>query len=147
MKRLAFFASVMALILSFSALAFAQQTASTEKKQQTTAPAKTEHKSTMAHKGKMEHLKLSKDEIISLQNALTKANVYKGQANGMLDTATKHAIREYQTTNKLKVTGVPNAETLQHLGVSYKAMSAEHSMEKKTEPAPSSKNPPKSNPN
>jgi peptidoglycan hydrolase-like protein with peptidoglycan-binding domain len=144
MKRVIFLVSATALVLGFSALSFAQQSPSPEKKQ-TTASAKTMPKAMKEHKGKMESLKLSKDEIMALQNALSKANGYKGQANGMLDTATKHAIREYQTTNKLKITGEPNAETLQHLGVSYKAMSAKHPMEKKTEPAPTSKNPPKSN--
>ncbi len=146
MKRAIFFASATALVLGFSALSFAQQAPSAEKKQ-TTAPAKTMPKAMTEHKGKMESLKLSKDEIIALQNALIKAGVYKGQADGILNAATKHAIREYQTTNKLKVTGEPTAETLQHLGVSYKAMSAKHPMEKKAEPAPTSKNPPKSNQN
>ncbi len=152
MKRAIFFASAAALILGFSALSFAQQSPSMEKKQ-TTAPAKTMPKAMKKHKGKMESLKLSKDEIMALQNALIKANVYKGHASGMLDTATKHAIREYQTANKLKVTGEPNAETLQHLGVSYKAMSSREkkampAMEKKSEPAPVNKTPqPKSNKN
>ena len=146
MKRIIFFVSAMALVLAFSALSFAQQTTSTAKKQ-TTASAKAMPKTMKEHKGKMESLKLSKDEIIALQNALTKANVYKGQANGTLDSATKNAIREYQTTNKLQITGEPNAETLQHLGVSYKAMTTAHPMEKKTEPASTAKNPPKSNPN
>lgn len=125
MKRILSFVLVIVLVLSFSVMIFAQQ--ATPKKQtteraKTVQPAKTEQKATTEHK---EHLKLNKDEIISLQNALAKAGVYKGKVDGVLGKATKRALRKYQKANNLKVTGEPNEETLTKLGVSYTAPSME----------------------
>lgn len=134
MKRNLSFMLATALALSFSAFAFAQKPATTDAKQ----PVKTEHKAMMEHKEKMEHLKLNKEEIIALQNALTKDGFYKGTANGIIDTATKQALRDYQKANQLKITGEPNKATLDKLGVAYAehhAKTAEPPMMKKSEPA------------
>ncbi len=124
MKRIISFALATVLALGFAAVGSAQQSAKNAEKKQTTAPASTEHKTTMEQKSTMTAttaLQLNKDEIMALQNALIKANAYKGKANGMLDTATKNAIRKYQTDHKLKVTGEPNQETMHKLGVAYTA--------------------------
>lgn len=116
MKRILVFVVATVLVLSFSAFVLAQQaTTTTQQKQEA---AKMEHKATMAHK---EHIKLTKEEIISLQEALAKAGYFKGKATGVLGAATKRALREYQKANNLKVTGMPNEETLTKLGVSYSA--------------------------
>ncbi len=132
MKRNLTFLLATALALCFSAFALAQQPTATDAKQ----PAKTPPKTMMAHKEKMEHMKLNKEEITALQNALSKNGFYKGTANGVIDTATQRALREYQKANKLKVTGAPDKATLDKLGVAYTmphAKPAEHSMQKKAE--------------
>jgi peptidoglycan hydrolase-like protein with peptidoglycan-binding domain len=116
MKRITSITFTAVLILSFAVMGLAQQPTKSMEKQQTPAPAKTEHKAMMAT---AEHLKLTKDEMIALQNALSNAKVYKGKASGILDAATKRALRQYQQDNKLKMTGEPNEETLSKLGVSY----------------------------
>jgi peptidoglycan hydrolase-like protein with peptidoglycan-binding domain len=142
MKRIIAIASAAVLVLSFAAMGLAQQATKPVEKKQTTTPAKTEHKAMTAMN---EHLKLTKDEITALQNALITAKVYKGKASGILDIATNRALRRYQQDNKLKATGEPNKETLDKLGVAYTmphAKPAEHPMEKKAEPP---KNQPQSN--
>ena len=135
MKHLTSIACAAVLMLSFAAAGLAQQATTPMEKKQTAAPAKAEHKAMTATTAP---LKLTKDEIIALQNALITAKVYKGKASGILDTATKRALRRYQQDNKLKVTGEPNEETLAKLGVAYtmpQAKPAEHPMEKKVEPS------------
>ena len=120
MKRMMSFALVM--VLGLVAVGLAQDSAKNTEKKQTSTPASTGHKATMEQKSMMtasESLQLNKNEITALQNALIKAQAYKGNANGMLDTATKSAIRKYQTDHKLKVTGEPNPETMHKLGVAY----------------------------
>jgi peptidoglycan hydrolase-like protein with peptidoglycan-binding domain len=124
MKRIIPFALATVLALGFAAAGLAQQSAKNAQKKPPTAPASTGYKTTMEQKSTMmanEALQLNKDEIMALQNALIKANAYKGKANGMLDAATKTAIRKYQTDHKLKVTGEPNQETLHKLGVAHAA--------------------------
>lgn len=130
MKRLNPIAFAVLLTFSLAVAGLAQEAKTTAEKKQTsekqqTPPAtQTEHKTMMEHKTAMsatEKVMLNKEEITSLQNALIKAKAYKGKATGTLDMATKDAIRNYQKTNKLKVTGEPNHETLQKLGVSYTA--------------------------
>jgi peptidoglycan hydrolase-like protein with peptidoglycan-binding domain len=131
-----------ALMLCFCVFAFAQQPATTPTKP-AISPAPTGPKAMKGHKAKMEHLKLGKEEIKSLQNALSKDGFYKGTASGIIDAATKQALRDYQKANKLEVTGEPNVETLNKLGVAHTtphAKTAEPAMAKKAEPA--SKQPP-----
>lgn len=118
MKRNLSFALAIALALSFSAFAWAQQAATTANKQ-AAAPAKTEQKAMTENKDKTMNLKLNKEEITALQNVLHKDGFYKGTTNGIIDAATKQAIRDYQKASKLKVTGEPNKETLDKLGVAY----------------------------
>lgn len=130
MKRNLSFMLAAALVLGFSAFALAQQPATTVAKQ----PVKTEHKTMMAH------FKLSKEESIALQNALSKDGFYKGTASGVIDAATKQALRDYQKANQLKITGEPNKETLDKLGVAFTephGKTAEHPAAKKSEPAKS----------
>lgn len=119
MKRMRYFLPAAALVLSFSALAPAQEATTTPEKKPATMA---EHKPMMEQKSTLA-VKLTKDEITALQNALSKARVYKGKANGTLDTATQEALREYQKSNKLTITGEPDHETLHKLGIYYAAWS------------------------
>ncbi|MCG3119376.1 MAG: hypothetical protein ALAOOOJD_01768 [bacterium] len=126
------------LVLGFSALVLAQSPAAS----QTKAPAAPMAQKAMPmHK---EHMNLNKDEIMALQNALIKAGDYKGVATGKIDKATETALRQYQTTNKLKVTGWPDRETLDKLGVQYSKPAhhpAEHQASPKSEAAPQKSTP------
>lgn len=130
MKRNFSFALAFALALSFSTFAWAQQPGTTANKQMA-APAKTEQKAMTETKDKTAHLMLNKEEITALQNTLIKDGFYKGTANGVIDTATQKALREYQKANKLKVTGEPNKETLDKLGVAYTMPHAKPAEQKK----------------
>jgi len=128
----------MLLVLSFSALMVAQpQTTGTAEKKQEAVKAEQKAKVAAA-----EHIRLTKSEIMALQDSLAKAGFYKGKANGILNTGTKKALREYQKANNLKVTGTPTEETLAKLHISYgAAMTAKapapptEKMEKKPESA------------
>jgi peptidoglycan hydrolase-like protein with peptidoglycan-binding domain len=133
MKRIISLVLAAVLVLSFAAMGLAQQATKPMEKKQTATSTKAEHKAMTAMNTPV---KLTKDEITALQNALITAKVYKGKASGILDAATKRALRQYQQDNKLKVTGKPNKETLDKLGVAYtmpQAKPAEHPMEKKAE--------------
>lgn len=138
MKHQLTFVMAGVLVLGFSALVLAQPPAAS----QTKAPAtSTAQKTMLAHQA---HLNLNKDETMALQNALIKAGDYKGVANGKLDKATQAALRQYQTTNKLKVTGWPDRETLDKLGVQYSEPA--HHPAGHPSPAKSESMPPKSTP-
>lgn len=47
----------------------------------------------------------SRDEVVAAQQGLTRAGVYHGAATGTVDQLTMNAIREFQRTNGLPVTG------------------------------------------
>ncbi len=130
MKHNLSLALAIALTLSFSAFAWAQQSGTSANKQ-TAAPAKTEQKAMTENKDKTANLKLNKEEITALQNTLGKDGFYKGTANGIIDAATKQAIRDYQKASKLKITGEPNKETLDKLGVAYTTPHAKPAEQKK----------------
>ena len=72
------------------------------------------HHSTAAHH-------LSKNDTMAVQNALAKAGVYKGKADGAWGAETSSALKEYQKTNGLKVTGMADHDTLAKLGVTLSA--------------------------
>lgn len=75
--------------------------------------------SAMHHKTASHHL--SKNDTIAVQNALAKAGVFKGKADGAWGTETTNALKEYQKSNSLKVTGTPDKDTLAKLGVTLSA--------------------------
>ncbi len=64
---------------------------------------------------------LSKDHTLAVQSALAKAGVFKGKADGAWRADTTNALKEYQKTNGLKVTGLADHETLAKLGVTWTA--------------------------
>jgi peptidoglycan hydrolase-like protein with peptidoglycan-binding domain len=51
------------------------------------------------------HTPWTKNQIKEAQEGLIKAGLYKGQATGVFNADTRKALREYQKTNKLPVTG------------------------------------------
>jgi peptidoglycan hydrolase-like protein with peptidoglycan-binding domain len=72
------------------------------------APAPAAAKAQAAPKGKMQRAaapKWTKDQIKDAQEGLKRAKIYNGNADGMLNAATRRAIRAYQQQHKMKVTG------------------------------------------
>jgi len=142
MKRITLIAGAFMLVLV--ATVTMAQTTSTPKEKKSTVP-----QMTAASTASGEHkLQLTKDDIIAMQKALSKAGYLKGKAGGTIDPATTAALREYQKSMKLEVTGWPDAPTLTKLGVPYKpAMmnqqndGAQHQANKMTEKKDSSQKP------
>ena len=62
-------------------------------------------------------MQLTKEQIIALQSALAKRSVYRGKADGTLGKETQAALRQFQKTNHLPVTGNPDEQTMEKLGV------------------------------
>jgi len=59
----------------------------------------------------------TKSQIIEVQEMLTKKNLYKGEATGKLNPATRAAIREWQAENGVKKTGTLNKITLEAMKI------------------------------
>lgn len=121
MNRIISFAMTAIIALSFSTLLMAQQ-----KSSQMTSPAKTEQHAKVARTSMMastKTLKLNKEEIIALQNALSKEGLYKGKMDGVWGKKSRLALRTYQKNNHLTVTGEPNQEVLNRLGITNAAES------------------------
>lgn len=59
----------------------------------------------------------TKDQIMQAQKMLKTGNMYTGEATGKLDSATRAALKKYQTAEGLKVTGTLNKVTLEKMGV------------------------------
>jgi peptidoglycan hydrolase-like protein with peptidoglycan-binding domain len=51
------------------------------------------------------HKVWTKDQIKEAQEGLSKAGLYKGKETGVFNAATRKALRAYQKSNKLPVTG------------------------------------------
>jgi peptidoglycan hydrolase-like protein with peptidoglycan-binding domain len=90
----------------------------------TSGSAATAKPAAATHTSTMHHHKLSKDEVIAVQNALSKSGEYKGKIDGSLGKGTQEALRSYQKANSLKVTGWPDTATLDKLGVPHTATMA-----------------------
>lgn len=97
-----------AMLLAIPMLAMAQA-APAAPAQQPAKPAQQPAKPTQA---KPSHPAPTMDQIKEAQTALTKAGVYKGEVNGMLDAATTAAIKKFQTEKKLKVNGHLDSATI-----------------------------------
>ena len=80
------------------------------------APSATVHKD----------MQLTKDQIIAMQHALAKNGAYKGKADGTLGKETRVALRQYQKTNHLPVTGNADEQTLEKLGVQVASTAMGH---------------------
>lgn len=102
---------------------FAQQTTPPAHKPMMTQQAQTQTKPKVepqvasAHK----HIGLNKTEVIALQDALAKAGYYKEKSTGNFGPKTREALAAYQKANNLQVTGKPDEETLNKLGVAHTA--------------------------
>jgi peptidoglycan hydrolase-like protein with peptidoglycan-binding domain len=59
----------------------------------------------------------TKDQILAAQQLLKSQNLLSGEATGKLDDATRAALRKYQESNGLKVTGTLNRLTLEKMGI------------------------------
>lgn len=102
------FSAVSAGALHAQAATNAQPPASSNAKQpaskmQHAAPAA--HQDSAMAKPGYHHAKWTKEQVTEAQQGLTKAGFFKGQANGKYDKRTRAAIRAYQKSNKLPVTG------------------------------------------
>ena len=60
---------------------------------------------------------LSRDNIISLQEALQQQGYEPGEPDGIMGPATRSAIRQFQAANRLIADGYPGAKVLARLGV------------------------------
>jgi membrane-bound lytic murein transglycosylase B len=61
---------------------------------------------------------LSRDNIISLQQALQQRGYEPGKPDGIMGPATRSAIRQFQTANNLVADGYPGESVLAELGIS-----------------------------
>jgi peptidoglycan hydrolase-like protein with peptidoglycan-binding domain len=122
MKKITIFPLVLMIILGFFAMALAQEQKATPAKE----PAKTPPKAVVAKKAKTEkeHMKWSEGEVTEVQNALISAGFLKEKATGKMDQNTKQALEDYQKANNLKVTGTPDKETREKLGIKKTAPAA-----------------------
>jgi peptidoglycan hydrolase-like protein with peptidoglycan-binding domain len=59
----------------------------------------------------------SKDQITAAQTMLKTKGLYRGDANGKLDPATRDAIKSFQQDNGLRSTGTLNRATLEKMGI------------------------------
>ncbi len=66
--------------------------------------------------GQQPKVDLSSSDITKIQDALRKEGFQPGE-EGKLDAKTQQALRDFQKKNNLKVTGQPDRETAQKLGV------------------------------
>lgn len=98
--------SVGTLLAQQPAAKSSQPAAQSASAPQAQAPAKTQAAAKQAPvKAATAAPKWSKDEIKGAQEALIRAKVFKGPANGMMGPATRRAIREFQRQHQLKVNG------------------------------------------
>lgn len=59
----------------------------------------------------------NKDQIIQAQTKLKEKALYTGETTGKLDTATREALKKFQSSNGLKPTGTLNRATLEKLEI------------------------------
>jgi peptidoglycan hydrolase-like protein with peptidoglycan-binding domain len=101
-----------ALFTMISAGALHAQTSSTTKppttsmQHTTSKPVHQDSTSAKASpKSTMRHAAWTKQQVTEAQEGLAKGGFYKGKANGVYDRKTRSAIKAYQKSNKLPVTG------------------------------------------
>jgi peptidoglycan hydrolase-like protein with peptidoglycan-binding domain len=113
-RKLALVAGTLFSIVSAGALH--AQTSSTTKPntssmQHTTTPRTAKSTSQdsastkVSSKSHVRHKVWTKDQVTQAQQGLAKGGFYKGQPNGVYDRKTRSAIKAYQKSNKLPVTG------------------------------------------
>jgi hypothetical protein len=57
------------------------------------------------------------NRVIEIQQALAKRGFYSGDPSGVYDDATIDAMRRFQATNQIGITGYPTAQALKRLGL------------------------------
>ena len=119
MRKLALVTAVAALTLSAGALAAqstsTQQPAGKPAMNQSAPHAKadtTKKATTSASKTTSASHHWTKAQIKEAQEALAKDGLYKGKADGVMNSATHTALKEFQKKNKLPVTGQLSDSTL-----------------------------------
>jgi len=85
---------------------------SSKPKAAASAAQDTAHKSAMKAAPKQAW---TKEQIKTAQVGLVKAGLYKGDTNGVMNAATRKALKAYQKQNKMAVTGHLNDEVLAKL--------------------------------
>lgn len=116
MKQRKWFVAAIALAVSIGLAAASGWAQAPEKTPKAPAPGVgTEPKAPPAV-GKEPKVELSATEIMRIQEALRKEGFQPGE-EGKLDAKTQQALRDFQKKNDLPVTGQPDRETAQKLGV------------------------------
>lgn len=104
-RKLALASALLAASLSAGALS-AQSTATTPQKPAAApAPTMKQQPTAAPTAPATRHAAWTKAEIKEAQEGLAKAGLYKGKATGVMNKATRSALRAYQKQNKLPVTG------------------------------------------
>jgi len=60
---------------------------------------------------------IDSERVIQIQRALAARGFYSGETTGVYDDATVDAMRRFQISNKIAVTGYPTAHSLKRLGL------------------------------
>jgi peptidoglycan hydrolase-like protein with peptidoglycan-binding domain len=60
---------------------------------------------------------MATDRVTEIQQALAGKGFYTGEPTGVYDEATIEAMRQFQTANRIDVTGYPTAHALKRLGL------------------------------
>lgn len=62
-------------------------------------------------------VKIESSRVLQIQQALTQRSFYSGEMTGVYDEATVDAMRRFQASQKIAVTGYPTAHALKRLGL------------------------------
>jgi hypothetical protein len=62
-------------------------------------------------------VKIESSRVLQIQQALTQRSFYSGEMTGFYDEATVDAMRRFQASQKISVTGYPTAHALKRLGL------------------------------
>ena len=66
---------------------------------------------------KRRNVNIDSSRVIQIQQALASRGFYSGEMTGAYDEATIDSMRQFQTANKIPVTGYPTAQALKRLGL------------------------------
>ncbi|MGH9833632.1 MAG: peptidoglycan-binding domain-containing protein [Blastocatellia bacterium] len=62
-------------------------------------------------------VKIESSRVLQIQQALSQRGFYGGEMTGVYDEATVDAMRRFQASQKISVTGYPTAHALKRLGL------------------------------
>ncbi len=63
------------------------------------------------------NVRMEQSRVIEIQQALTSQGFFQGEMTGIYDEATVDAMRRFQSSEKISVTGYPTAHALKRLGL------------------------------